>query len=318
MINFDEQLSRLHGDVERYRRLEKERMELRTQIEELTALADELDAVRLEEQADVDRLEGKTLTAFFFNLVGNIDEKLDKERREAYAAKVKYDTVARELAAAKEDLARRDHDLSKISNCREQYTALLEKKKAAVKAAGGESGREILSLEESIAALESRAWELREALSAGRAAGETAERVQKHLDNAEGWGTWDMLGGGTLADLAKHSELDEAQRAVEALQGCLRRFRTELADVDISEDMQVNVEGFLRFADYFFDGFFTDWTVLDKIHQAQSQVEHVSGTIERVISRLDAMLEQTETERCRTKERIDALVRDTRLPESEA
>ena len=318
MINFDEQLSRLHGDVERYRRLEKERMELRAQIEELTALADELDAVRLEEQADVDRLEGKTLTAFFFNLVGNIDEKLDKERREAYAAKVKYDTVARELAAAKEDLARRDHDLAKISNCRERYTALLEKKKAAVKAAGGESGREILSLEESIAALESRAWELREALSAGRAARETAERVQKHLDNAEGWGTWDMLGGGTLADLAKHSELDEAQRAVEALQGCLRRFRTELADVDISEDMQVNVEGFLRFADYFFDGFFTDWTVLDKIHQAQSQVEHVSGTIERVISRLDTMLEQTETERCRTKERIDALVRDTRLPESEA
>ena len=27
MINFDEQLSRLHGDVERYRRLEKERID---------------------------------------------------------------------------------------------------------------------------------------------------------------------------------------------------------------------------------------------------------------------------------------------------
>lgn len=38
MIHFDEQLSRLHGDVERYRCLEKERVELRTQIEELTAL----------------------------------------------------------------------------------------------------------------------------------------------------------------------------------------------------------------------------------------------------------------------------------------
>ncbi len=314
MINFDEKLRSLHEDVERYRRLERERTELRAQISEMAALADELEAVKLDEQADVDRLEGKTLAAFFFNLVGTIDERLDKERREAYAAKTKYDAVARELAAAQEDLERCEHELGKLGDCRRQYTELLEEKKRAVKAAGGEAGREIFALEEKIAGLESREKELQEALSAGASARGIADRVMEHLNNADGWSTWDMLSDSMLADLAKHSELDEAQRAVEALQGCLRRFKTELADVDVHADMQVSVDGFLRFADYFFDNIFTDWTVMDKIHQAQGQVNDVQDQIDRLLAALNGMLTAAQEERAGVRERMDALVRGAQVP----
>lgn len=55
---------------------------------------------------------------------------------------------------------------------------------------------------------------------------------------------------------------------MEYLQSQLRAFRTELADVTISADFQVNIDGFLRFADYVFDGIFADWAVLDRINQA--------------------------------------------------
>ena len=68
-----------------------------------------------------------------------------------------------------------------------------------------------------------------------------------------------------MADLAKHSRLDDAQESVEYLQSQLRAFRTELADVTISADFQVNIDGFLRFADYVFDGIFADWAVLDRL-----------------------------------------------------
>ena len=42
---------------------------------------------------------------------------------------------------------------------------------------------------------------------------------------------------------------------IEDLQEKLRRFRTELADVDMENraNLQVNIQGFLRFADYDFD-----------------------------------------------------------------
>ena len=61
---------------------------------------------------------------------------------------------------------------------------------------------------------------------------------------------------------------------IEDLQEKLRRFRTELADVDMENraNLQVNIQGFLRFADYFFDNIFTDWTVLNRINESKKQV----------------------------------------------
>ena len=79
------------------------------------------------------------------------------------------------------------------------------------------------------------------------------------------------MGGGLMADLAKYEELDDAQEQIEQLQVELRRFKTELSDVEIAADLQVTVDSFLKFADFFFDGLFADWAVLDHINQAQSR-----------------------------------------------
>lgn len=44
--------------------------------------------------------------------------------------------------------------------------------------------------------------------------------------------------------MAKHSELDDAQRQVQNLQEDLRRFKTELVDIEISADLHVSIDGF--------------------------------------------------------------------------
>ena len=41
------------------------------------------------------------------------------------------------------------------------------------------------------------------------------------LDSAQGWGTWDVIGGGLLTDLMKYSRLDDAQASMERLQSAL-------------------------------------------------------------------------------------------------
>jgi len=113
--------------------------------------------------------------------------------------------------------------------------------------------------------------------------------------------------------MAKHSHLDEAQSSIEYLQSQLRRFKTELADVTIHADMQVNVDGFLRFADYFFDGLFADWAVMDKINQSKSQVQSTKSQIETVLFRLDSMLIAVEREQTLVKDKLDALVLNAQL-----
>lgn len=91
--------------------------ELYTQRNTYSARAQELKESFLKEQADVDRLEGRSLSAFFYNVIGKMDEKLTQERQEAYAAQVKYDAVARELAGIEEDLERYQAELYSLQNC---------------------------------------------------------------------------------------------------------------------------------------------------------------------------------------------------------
>ena len=308
MNGYDQQLKELLAQCARKRKLEASAAELRRQRDTYAARAEELKEAMREEQADVDRLEGRSLAAFFYNVVGTMDEKLTQERQEAYAARVRYDAAARELAGAEEDLARCQAELGTLDGCEEQYAALLREKTQAVKAAGGAAAEQILRMEEREAYLESQERELGEASAAGQNALLTAEQILESLNSAENWGTWDLVGGGLMADLAKHSRLDDAQESVEYLQSQLRAFRTELADVTISADFQVNIDGFLRVADYIFDGIFADWAVLDQINRSQAQVEDTRDQISGVLHHLHQMTDQAEEERAGLQQEIERLV----------
>lgn len=311
MTYYDEQLQELQQQIARKNRLETILKDLHSQKEELEKKVYQLSIEKRKEEADVEQLEGRSLAAFYYQIVGKKAEKLDKERQEAYAAVVKYDVAVQELAALQEDIKRYNLELGRIRNSKERYEQVLKEKADAIKLSGKVEGMEIMQLEEQIAKLESQKKELKEAIMAGNSAKSTVNDVLSKLDSAEGWGTWDLFGGGLIADVAKHSSLDEAQNAIERLQIQLRRFKTELADVTVQADMQVNIDGFLRFADYFFDGLFADWTVLDQISRSQEQVKNKKRQIEDVLSKLNIMMNNVEKEQNTTKTKLNNLIVET-------
>ena len=288
--SFDSSLSELQQKVALKKQLEAKLNDLRNQRKVFDKKVIELRVEHRSEQEDVEKLEGRSLANYFYQLFGKLDEKLSEERREASAAKVKLDAAERELAAVDCEIEEIQSQLQELYGCEQAYTAALEAKRNAVKTSGTPTAAQILELEEKIAFLESQKKEIREAISAGHSAMGTADSVLSELEDADGWNTWDMLGGGgIITHMAKHSHLDEAQEKVEQLQGKLRRFKTELADIDIHADMQVSIDGFLRFADYFFDGLFADWAVGDKISESQSSVQKVKGQISSALSKLERM-----------------------------
>lgn len=296
MAYYDEQLQFLLQQVAQKKRKESVLKELYTQRQELSARVHEFGKSKFDEQADVDRLESNSLAAFFYGVVGKMDEKLDKERKEAYADRVKYDVAARELSAVEEDIQHTEAELSQLRGCEQQYEEVLKDKVAAIKSIGSQEAAEVFRTEERIAYIECQIKEIQEALIVGQTVLGNTNSILSSLDSAEGWGTWDLLGGGLLSNMAKHSHLDEAQKQVEHLQIQLRRFKTELTDVTIHADMQVSIDGFLCFADYFFDGLFADWAVLDKINQSQTQVQNTKSQIESVLRRLSDMSGSTGKE----------------------
>ena len=292
----DIDLKELRQQVAEKKRLEAKLQELYTQQETLEAQTGELERAKLNEQADVDRLEGRSLAAFFYNVVGKLDQKLDKERQEAYAAQVKYDAAARELDSVQADIARCEDQTARLAGCEERYQAALQEKAAVIRRSGNEAARKLLETETRISALESRMKEIQEAVDAGSRALHAADNVLATLNDAESLSTWDVLGGGLLVDLAKHESLDNAQERVEQLQEDLRRFKTELTDVTVEADIQVSIDGFLQFADFFFDGLFADLAVMDHIHGSQEKVRKTRDEIQAVLSRLTDMQAETGEE----------------------
>ncbi len=261
------------------------------------------------EQEDVEKLEGRSLANYFFQVVGKLDDKLDQERREAYAAKVKLDAAERELAGIESDISEIQTQLNEIRAAEVQYKEELEKKRAMLKASSTAAADQIIEIEQKIAALEAQKKEIKEAISAGYSARSTADRILSELESADGWNTWDMFGGGgIITHMAKHSHLDEAQDLVSELQSKLRRFKTELADIQITANMQVNIDGFLRFADYFFDGLFADWAVGDKISQSMNSVSSTKSQISRTLDKLNEMEKAADRGIASLKQQLDELI----------
>lgn len=308
MTHYDEELQALQQKLSRKKHLQTLLNELYTQRTELEAKVSNLKTIMEKEQADVDRLERRGLTALFYGIVGKKEEKLDEERREVVTARAKYDVAMQEMDLVQRRIGRYEEELDTLKDIEMKYAYALKEKVKLLKATATPVSEKILQYEEQISGFENQKNEIREAISAGNKAKNIAEQVLSELDDAEGWGTWDLLGGGLISDLAKHSSLDDAQEEIEHLQVQLRRFKTELADVTIRAEMQVNIDGFLRFADYFFDGLFADWAVLDKIEESQAEVKNVITQIQAVLDKLASMLASAEKDQKAVQSKLDDVI----------
>ena len=303
-MNYNEQLQKLQEKAAQKKSVEAKLRELKAQKDELNNRVYVFKKTMRREQADVDRLERTSLSSVFYAMLGKKEEMLDKEKVEAYAAKVKCDSAVEELKVLEDDLQQREAQLRDLIDCEQQYHALLQEKREAIKATDSLDAERIIQIEQQIAEQKNHKKEIKEAISAGTLALGAAISIVSSLDSAQSWGTYDLVNGGLIAGMAKHSYLDEAQNKVITLQSQLRKFKTELTDVTIHAEMKVNVDGFLRFADYFYDGLFADWAVLDRIGRSKSSVMAVKTKIESALSklkRMDAavgqMIQQLEMER---------------------
>lgn len=132
--------------------------------------------------------------------------------------------------------------------------------------------------------------EIHEAIHAADDALIALRSAEDSLAMASGLGIWDMLGGGFFSSLIKHSKIDQAQREIENARAALRRFRSELADLNQAADFDLDVSGFLRFADYCFDDIFSDLMVQRKIRRGRRQVQQAIAQIEEIRAGLWRML----------------------------
>lgn len=131
-----------------------------------------------------------------------------------------------------------------------------------------------------------RQKEINEAIRAGERALSSLREAQRQLNSAGNWGLVDIFGGNTVSGLMKHMKVNNAQRCVEDARRDLESFRNELGDIRDIENLHVDIDGFLTFADFFADGFLADIFVQSKIRDGQRQVQEAIRRVEDILRRL--------------------------------
>ena len=299
MSNYDDTLHRLQQDTRRKHELEDRIRELEGRLQTLAARTGQLTQQAEEEQQDVDRLEQGGLTSLLYSALGRREEKLEQEREEADTARQRLYAAQAEQAAAERELRRAAEELRRLDGCEEAYRRALDAKAGALETTP--AGRELADRRERLTRTERQLREIREALNAGAAVQSTLETLSRQLNSASELGTWDMFGGGLVATVMKHNELGEVQETIRLLQTQLSGLRTELADIAMAADIQVDIDDFLQFADYFFDGFYVDLMVQEQIDRARLRAnesrEAVAAALIELESRQNALYQEAEEQR---------------------
>lgn len=296
MSHNKEQLQVVHERVLRKKAIEKKLKLLNDQRYEIDKKARELDKVRLKEEKDVEKLQGKNLTALYYYIRGMKEGQLEQEQKEAYEAAVEYEMAVEERQAIDKDIAEYEWELSTLNGCEERYEKILKERKEEIIHSRGEGKEKVLEFEEQFAYLDSQRQEVKEAMAAGGRARIMANDVLIFLDEAKGFGIMDLLGGDVSAYAAKRNALEHAQQLALKLKASISKFKIELSQIHIHEeaqmhvDTQIKVEGFLHFADFFLDGLYMDWLVLTKIDRSQKQMVYVIREIDTTLDNLENML----------------------------
>lgn len=264
----------------------------------------------IKEQRDVEKLEKGSSVSFFLKLFGKLEEKIEKEEIEALDAKHKYESTQYELNNVKVSILNLKDEIKDYDKLVKEYEALWKQKERELLNSSSFKKQEYVNSTEKLASLKVLDKELKEAVNAGDSLMEVLEEAKKEFESAKSWGTLDMFGGGVMSSMIKRGHIENANRVLNEVQYLVKSFKKELNDVNISLDMKYVSGDFSDMTDIFFDNFFSDIMVQDKINNALNNVNRTLRVVERNTKELRKSIEVNNTEMDLLSDRIKSIVED--------
>ena len=308
MTSINEQLDRARQALEEVKYSEKSLLSLEKEKNQLEIKKEEAYLQLLKENKDVDQLTGLSFKSFIAKVFNNRSEKIEKEELEAIEAKRVYDALAYELEILEEDMAKHRRVLMNKDQYLRTYQQAFEQKKQFVMSSSTAQWSEIEKIEQEKNDLDLELKELSEAILAGKQVISTTTLAIKDLKSAKSLGVWDTLGGGMLVTMAKREHMSSAQSQINCINNDLKKFNKELADLNMSLDNEVDLSTYMGFADYFFDNFFMDLMVQDKIEKAMTNVEELYRKLETIHHHLIIQAKLKKTQRDDLDKQMNKLI----------
>lgn len=309
--NLNEQIVQAKGDLAQKRKLRKQLDDYQAELSEVQATVDRLQDQLKEEQKDVKKLEGISLTNFFSTISGTKYEKLEKENKEVLAVQLQLEEAEHTRDEIQDSVNELLKELGQHKEVEKTYEQLLAQKEQLIKETDSFYAEELYKLSEQEGDAKAYIKEINEAIYAGRNAQTALRQASESLNSASNWGTLDMLGGGLLTSAVKHSKIDDASGHIHLAQSSMRKFQKELLDINEMVEVDMNMSGLLKFADFFFDGLIVDWMVQGKINESRDQVQDQVYKVDDIMRRLNSELTNLENKLVEIEQKRRTLIERT-------
>ena len=306
----DEQLTTAVANHRRALKLERQIAWIDDQLRRAKRKRRVLAAHVTAEQRDVAAAQ-RGLHHVWLRLASDPEERIAKEEAEALHATAAYNQVLSDLQFLHDEQARLVAQRQALGDHRQRLTEALDAKEAVLVTTQSRAARRLRELVEEIADTRVDQIEIDEALAAANVALAHLDDALGALQAAQGLGTWDMLGGGVLVSMAKHSRLDEAHARLYEAQHALERFHRELSDVvtDVSTAPDHLVGPLASALDVIFDSFFADVFVQGRINESLAAAQAAREEVATVRTELDRLGADTRSQLQQAQqERVDLLL----------
>ncbi|MFJ7951847.1 hypothetical protein ACIQZG_10005 [Lysinibacillus sp. NPDC096418] len=281
----------IHTQIRNYERLSEQKTLIEGQIEharqDITYNTTVLNKIRLK----LDKLEGFSFMNMVRTWTGQQDELRAEKIDKAAVLELKINEAKKINQDLRNDLEQVTKKLTQINlpQLQEELSQLKVKKKVYLQLHNPVEAQKLEHLVDEEILTKQLMKEINEAHDAGEVALSALGQAAASLHSAGSYSTWDtFFGGGLLATHLKHDSLDKSESYLHNAQIALQRFQNELLDVQnmYTQSLHVETDGFVKFADYFFDDIFSAWSVHSKISTAREQVSRVQDDVHNTLRRL--------------------------------
>lgn len=295
-VSFYDKLQKQKEGIQRYQQYGDEINALSTKLKILAQEILANEQALQKEAKDVEQLTGKSLQSVYHKIRGNYDSQLKKEMQERHEAELQLDFKKQEHERLQLEIQNLQREQSLYHACQRNYEQLFQDRLNELVSNNSPNPKAkelLLGLQNDVDTTIAQIKELEEAIRAGERVNASLNQACDHLKSASSWGTFDIVGGGLITDIAKHSKIDDARSSLAKAQRELRAFRTELADVSMNISISIDIGSFTTFADYVFDDIFSSISVKSKISDAHNDV---SSALNQVRSTL-ILLSRSKSEK---------------------
>lgn len=238
------------------------------------------------------KTHGFNITDLFYRISHLIDRNRENNQKINTIDKKTIIEISDKIQNIEHEVSQIKEELKEFGNIEEDYHSILGKKEKLILDSNDENTTILLKLSEEWSIIQSDFVKIHEALLAGKTVLTSFKELLASLKAVGEWGKYDTHGERLLVNSEKHHKIERAKIAVNNSQSLFKSFQNKLdqMDTDTRKQLDEEVGHFSTFAEFFYDGFVSDWFAQSKIKASLENAVMTEQKVRRTIRFLEHKL----------------------------